>query len=62
MPENERDPQWDLLKETREWSAATSEDLCKKIAKRKGKRLVEVIDTGQVPLRFVCILEDEPDE
>jgi hypothetical protein len=36
MPENERDPQWDLLKETREWSAATSEDRSRENCQTQG--------------------------
>ena len=28
----------------------------------RNKRLVEVIDTGRPVLRFICILEDLPDD
>jgi hypothetical protein len=60
MTENKKE--WDTCEEGREWAAAATETACQKIAKRKGKRLVEIIDTKNNPLRFICILEDYPDE
>jgi hypothetical protein len=50
------------LKETRQWSAAVSEERCKRIARNTGKRLVEIIDTEDEPLPIVCIFEDYPDD
>jgi hypothetical protein len=53
---------FDPVTETRDWSAAASEERCKKLAKAKGKRLVEIIDTEDEPLPIICIFEDYPDE
>ncbi|MBW4565807.1 MAG: hypothetical protein KME32_32935 [Mojavia pulchra JT2-VF2] len=53
---------FDSLTETRDWSAAASEERCIKLAKAKGKRLVEIIDTEDEPLPIICIFEDYPDE
>ncbi|WP_017655397.1 hypothetical protein [Fortiea contorta] len=53
---------FDPLTETRDWSAAASEERCRRLAKRKGKRLVEIIDTEDEPLPIICIFEDYPDE
>lgn len=53
---------WDATTERREWAAAVDADRCSRIAKRRNKRLVEVIDTGRPVLRFICILEDLPDD
>ena len=35
---------FDPFQETRQWSAAASEERCKRIARNIGKRLVEIID------------------
>ncbi|UKP01529.1 hypothetical protein [Nostoc sp. UHCC 0870] len=53
---------FDPVTETRDWSAAASEERCRKLAKAKGKRLVEIIDTEDEPLPIICIFEDYPDE
>ncbi|MBD2303359.1 hypothetical protein H6G80_31785 [Nostoc sp. FACHB-87] len=53
---------FDPLKETRQWSAAVSEERCKRIARNIGKRLVEIIDTEDEPLPIICIFEDYPDD
>ncbi len=53
---------FDPVTETRDWSAAASEERCRKLAKAKGKRLVEIIDTQDEPLPIICIFEDYPDE
>ncbi|MBN3945542.1 MAG: hypothetical protein HWQ38_03215 [Nostoc sp. NMS7] len=53
---------FDPVTETRDWSAAASEERCKRLAKAKGKRLVEIIDTEDEPLPIICIFEDYPDE
>jgi hypothetical protein len=50
------------LLESREWSAAASELHCKKIARVRGKKLVEIINTEDEPLPIICIFEDYPDE
>jgi hypothetical protein len=54
--------QFDFVNDPREWSAAATEANCKKLAKSKGKRLVEIIDTELNKLPIVCIFEDYPDE
>ncbi|MFM5962484.1 MAG: hypothetical protein ACKOQ2_35950 [Dolichospermum sp.] len=53
---------FDYLAETRDWGAATTEGRCKKLARGKGKRLVEIIDTETGDLPIICIFEDYPDE
>ncbi|QIR41882.1 hypothetical protein HCG51_34955 (plasmid) [Tolypothrix sp. PCC 7910] len=53
---------FDPFKETRQWSAAVSEERCKRIARNIGKRLVEIIDTEDEPLPIICIFEDYPDD
>lgn len=58
----EERPEWSPLTETRDWAAAATEANCYKIAKRKGKRVVEIIDTGRGILPIVCIFEDIQDD
>jgi hypothetical protein len=53
---------FDYLTETRDWLSAATEDRCRRIARNKGKRLVEIIDTEDEPLPIICIFEDYPDE
>lgn len=53
---------FDYLAETRDWSAASTEERCIKLARSKGKRLVEIIDTEDEPLPIICIFEDYPNE
>jgi hypothetical protein len=53
---------FDFVNEPRQWSVAATEANCKKLAKLKGKRLVEVIDTEDDILPIVCIFEDYEDE
>jgi hypothetical protein len=53
---------FDFVNDPRQWSIAASEASCKKLAKSKGKRLVEVIDTEDDILPIVCIFEDIIDE
>lgn len=53
---------FDPVTETRDWAIAASEEYCKRIAKNTGRRLVEIIDTGDEPLPIVCIFEDYPDD
>ncbi|WP_414589389.1 hypothetical protein [Scytonema sp. PCC 10023] len=53
---------FDPLDEERDWSAAASEERCKRIARNTGKRLVKIIDTKLEPLPIICIFEDYPDE
>lgn len=49
---------FDFINDERDWASAASEASCKKLAKAKGKRLVEIIDTEDEPLPIVCIFED----
>ncbi|MDM9581532.1 hypothetical protein [Nostoc sp. GT001] len=53
---------FDPFQETRQESAAASEERCKRIARNTGKRLVEIIDTEDEPLPIICIFEDYPDD
>jgi hypothetical protein len=53
---------FDFVNDPRDWAAAATEANCKKLAKAKGKRLVEIIDTEDDKLPIVCIFEDYPDE
>lgn len=54
--------QFDFVNDPRNWSAAATETGCRKLARAKGKRLVEIIDTETDKLPIVCIFEDYPDE
>lgn len=53
---------FDFVNDPRQWSIAASEANCRKLARAKGKRLVEVIDTEDDILPIVCIFEDIIDE
>ncbi|MFM6036364.1 MAG: hypothetical protein ACKPBB_02005 [Sphaerospermopsis kisseleviana] len=53
---------FDYLAETRDWSAASTEERCIKLARSKGKRLVEIINIEDEPLPIICIFEDYPNE
>ncbi|MHC5609840.1 MAG: hypothetical protein ACYTXA_02075 [Nostoc sp.] len=37
--------EWDAVAETRQWSSAATELNCFALARRKGKRLVKIINT-----------------
>jgi hypothetical protein len=53
---------FDPSQETRQWSAATSEERCKRIARNTGRRLIEIIDTETNLLPIICIFEADLDE
>lgn len=53
---------FDPLNETRYWLPAASEERCKRIGRKRGLRLVEVIDTKAEILPIICIFEGYPDE
>lgn len=53
---------FDFVNEKREWSAAASEANCMRLARFRGKRLVEMIDTETNKLPIICIFEDYPNE
>jgi hypothetical protein len=64
-PNDDLDPldnEWDPLQESREWSAAETELACFSLARRKGKRLVKIINTTRKVLPIICIFEDYTDE
>ena len=46
---------FDPFQENRQWSAAASEERCKRIARNTGKRLVEIIDVAGL-LAIVMVL------
>ncbi|MEO0683639.1 MAG: hypothetical protein AAFY76_00980 [Cyanobacteria bacterium J06649_11] len=52
---------FDPVTDPREWSAASTEEGCKKLAKAKGKKLVEIIRDESKELPIICIFEDDPD-
>jgi hypothetical protein len=54
--------EFDFVNERRDWSAAVSEEYCKKIARATGRRLIEVVDTESEPLPVICIFEGYLDE
>lgn len=54
--------QWSPVTETRDWAAAATEANCQKIAKRKGKQVVKIINTGRGVLPIICIFEDYPND
>lgn len=53
---------FDAVKESRYWLPAASEERCKKLGKKRGLRLIEVIDTEAEVLPIICIFERYPDE
>jgi hypothetical protein len=53
---------FDPVNESRYWLPAASEERCKKIGKKRGLRLVEVIDTEAEVLPIICIFEEYSDE
>jgi len=59
---DEAQQEWNPLTELRDWAAAATEANCYKIAKRKGKRVVEIINTGRGILPIICIFEDKQDD
>ncbi|MBW4449186.1 MAG: hypothetical protein KME22_03895 [Hassallia sp. WJT32-NPBG1] len=54
--------EFDYSTEERYWLPAASEERCKTIGRKRGMRLVKVIDTKKKPLPMICIFEDYPDE
>jgi hypothetical protein len=55
---NDFDEPFDPVTDPRDWSAAETELACFALAKRKGKRLVKIINTKKPPMPFICIFED----
>lgn len=53
---------FDYLAEERFYLPAASEDRCKKLGRKFGKRLVKVVNTKKSPLPLICIFEDIEDE
>lgn len=53
---------FDYLNEERYWLPADSEALCQKIGRKRGLRLVKVVNTKKNPLPIICIFEDLPDD
>jgi hypothetical protein len=64
QPKQSYNPDWAAFNENRNWQAVTSPEKCQKIARKYGKKLIEVIDTGQTHaiLRYICIFETEDSE
>lgn len=57
----EQDEKFDPVTDERDWSAVYTELACFALARRKGKRLVKIINTGEEPLPIICIFEDYPE-
>ena len=55
------DGNFDYLAEERYYLPAASEERCRRIGKKLGKRLVKVVDTKKMPLPLICIFEDIED-
>jgi len=53
---------FDPIAETRYWLPVAEEQNCKRIARKRGIRLVKVVDTKIEPLPIICIFEGYPDE
>jgi hypothetical protein len=53
---------FDFVNDPRDWAAAATEANCKKLAKARSKRLIEIIDTEAPNLPIVCIFEDYSNE
>lgn len=53
---------FDPVTDPRDWSAAFTEEDCQRLAKRKGKKLKEVIRQGSKNLPIICIFEDEDND
>ncbi|WP_375509690.1 hypothetical protein [uncultured Nostoc sp.] len=58
--ENPDQEEFDPITDERDWSAAETELACFALARRKGKRLVKIINTKKPPMPFICIFEDYP--
>jgi hypothetical protein len=52
---------FDYLAEKRFYLPAASEERCRRLGRKYGKRLVKVVDTKKVPLPLICIFEDIED-
>lgn len=50
------------LAESRYWIPVASEELCKKIGKKRGLKLVETVDTKIEPLPIICIYDNYPED
>ncbi len=59
MTENPK-KKFDPVTDPRDWSAAFTEEDCQRLAKRKGKKLVEIIRDESKELPIICIFEDDP--
>jgi hypothetical protein len=53
---------FDYLGEKRYWLPAASEERCIRIGRKRGLRLVKVVDTKAELLPIICIFEGYPDE
>ncbi len=60
-PNNPDDEEFDPVTDTRDWSAAVTELGCFALARRKGKRLVKIINTKKSSMSIICIFEDYPE-
>jgi hypothetical protein len=53
---------FDPIEETRYWLPVTSEELCQKIARKRGLKLIEIVDTKMEPLPIICIYDNYPED
>lgn len=53
---------FDYFAEERFYLPAESEERCRRLGRRYGKRLVKVVNTKKSPLPLICIFEDTQDD
>lgn len=53
---------FDYLAEERYYLPAASEERCRRIGRKLGKKLVKVVNTKSMPLPLICIFEDIEDD
>jgi hypothetical protein len=61
QPNNPEEEEFDPVTDPRDWSAAETELACFALARRKGKRLVKIINTLKPRMPIICIFEDYPE-
>jgi hypothetical protein len=60
-PYNPDEEEFDPVTDERDWSAAETELACFALARSKGKRLIQIINTKKPPMPIICIFEDYPE-
>lgn len=60
-PYNPDEDEFDPVTDPRDWSAAETELACFALARSKGKRLIQIINTKKPRMPIICIFEDYPE-